>query len=106
MTEQPKRKYLLSDKPQRGLLRILRIQTDKTLLLPSEDIQNDIIQARFKLDLEMFPCQELQKEYTEIGLELFSIEPYLVVDDPKADLVELCKAERAKLQSEGVPLYT
>jgi hypothetical protein len=54
---------------------VIDLQNDKTLLVASEDIEKDIIDIRFKLDLEMYPCEELQKAYTATGLELFSIEP-------------------------------
>lgn len=100
----PTRKYILSETPQRGLIRIVDIQNDKTLLVPSEDIAKDIVHIRFKLDLEQYPCKELQAAYTAIGLELFSIEPY-VIASPNDDLSALLKQEQAKLVARGVTLY-
>jgi len=83
---------------------VVNLQTDKTLLLKSEDIAKDIIDIRFKLDLECFPCAELQDAYTAIGLELFSIEPYRIAD-VQDDLVKLLAAEEDKLSQNGVTLY-
>lgn len=97
-------KYLLSEKSKRGLIRIINIQNDRTLLVESEDITQDIIHVRFLLDLESYPLPSLQEDYTRIGLELFSVEPYLVVEDDD-DLSELRKEEEDKLKKEGVRLY-
>ncbi|MFA6891227.1 MAG: hypothetical protein WCQ66_03980 [Sphaerochaetaceae bacterium] len=104
MQSQPTKKYILSDMPQRGLVRVIDLQNDKTLLVASEDIEKDIIDIRFKLDLEMYPCEELQKAYTATGLELFSIEPYLIATSAE-DLASLLKAETEKLSRKGVRLY-
>ena len=97
--------YLLSNVPKRGLIRIVEIQNDMTLLIPSEDIQKDIVKIRFQLDMECFSNQALQADYTRIGLELFSIEPYLLVEEKDADLASLCKQEMEKLAQKGIKLY-
>lgn len=104
MEEKPKRKYLIGDAPQRGLLEIVNLQTDQVLLIASEDIQKDIIHTRFLLDLEMYPNKELQQQYTSTGLELFSIEPYLVAKEGD-DLAALLARETQKLADQGVRLY-
>lgn len=100
----PTKKYILSETPQRGLIRIVDIQNDKTLLVPSLDIAKDIVHIRFELDLEQYPCKELQEAYTAIGLELFSIEPY-VIASPNDDLSALLAQEQARLVARGVTLY-
>ncbi len=105
MQETRSRKYLLTDIPKRGLIRIIEIQNDKTLLVPSEDIQKDIVHIRFLLDMEQFPNRTLQEDYTRIGLELFSIEPYLVVEEKDTDLASLAEREMDRLARGGVTLY-
>lgn len=37
----------------------------------AEDAKKAIIDMRFKLDMGVFPDVELQREYTETGLEVF-----------------------------------
>ncbi len=98
-------KYLLTDTPKRGLIRIVEIQNDRTLLVPSEDIQRDMVHIRFQLDMEQFPNKTLQEDYTRIGLELFSIEPYLVVEEKDTDLTALAETEMDKLAKGGLTLY-
>lgn len=105
MQETRSHKYLLTDMPKRGLIRIVEIQDDKTLLVPSEDIQKDMFHIRFQLDMEQFPNEPLQEDYTRIGLELFSIEPYLVVEEKDTDLTALAEKEMDKLALGGVKLY-
>lgn len=105
MESVPKRKYILADKPERGLVRIVQIESGKTLLVPSEDIQKDIVHIRFLLDLESYPLASLQKDYTETGLELFSIEPYLIAGKDE-DLSALLARENGKLEAAGTSLYS
>lgn len=105
MQETRSHKYLLTDIPKRGLIRIVEIQDDKTLLVPSEDIQKDMVHIRFQLDMEQFPNEPLQEDYTRIGLELFSIEPYLVVEEKDTDLTALAEKEMDKLALGGIKLY-
>lgn len=57
-----------------GIIKITNLKTDKIYLLASSDIENDIISIRFDLDLSRFKCKELQDDYENIGLELFTIE--------------------------------
>ena len=47
----------------------------------------------------------MQEDYTRIGLELFSIEPYLVVEEKDTDLTALAEKEMDKLALGGVKLY-
>ena len=98
------RKYILSDKPQQGLIRIINIQSDKTLLVPSKDIAKDISAIRFALDLGQYPCASLQEEYETIGLELFSIEPYCLVEKDQ-NLLDLLDREKCSLARKGISFY-
>lgn len=64
-----------------------------------------MVHIRFQLDMEQFPNEPLQEDYTRIGLELFSIEPYLVVEEKDTDLTALAEKEMDKLALGGVKLY-
>lgn len=102
--QEPKRKYILSDKKERGIIRIVDIQNDKTLLVKSEDIAKDIVDIRFRLDLESYPVKELQESYTAIGLELFSIEPMAIAKDGES-LDDLLASSKKNLKDSGISFY-
>ncbi len=97
--------YILSSTPKRGLIRIVHLLNGKTFLTTSEDIAKEMVRIRFQLDMEEYPHLQLQQEYTQTGLELFSIEPYLVVENAHEDLEALRQREENKLRKEGVLLY-
>lgn len=65
--------FLRSDKI-RGVIIIRNLKTDEIFLLKTEDAVKSFKDERFKLDLEMHPVAGLQKAYTDLGLELFTIE--------------------------------
>ncbi|AEV28198.1 hypothetical protein SpiGrapes_0340 [Sphaerochaeta pleomorpha str. Grapes] len=95
---------LLSSKPVSGIIRIYNIHSDKSLLLESLDISDDIQAIRFKLDLGVYPNQELQGEYEDIGLELFSLEPWKIKEG-NYPLHLLFLESLKELQDKGIVLY-
>ena len=58
----------------RGLISIRNLLSGKVYLTATEDAVNDITKERFSLDLGSHRSAELQKDYSETGLELFSID--------------------------------
>ena len=77
----------------RGIIAIKNLKTGRTLLEKTEDAVASFKSERFNLDLSMHPNKELQKEYTALGLELFTIELEKEADeDDNLDaLLEECK---------------
>ncbi len=92
-------------KSTRGLLKIQNLQSDRILLVPSEQFVHDIQTIRFQLDLGTFDNLVLQKEYETVGLELFVIEPYKEIEDQCIDLQELCKHETSLLTTKNKKVY-
>lgn len=54
-----------------GVVEIRNLKTDRIWLFWADDYTADCASQRFKLDLGMHECASLQKDYTEIGLEVF-----------------------------------
>ena len=96
--------HLFSSHSMRGILRIYNLQTDKTLLLKSENLTEDIQKIRFSLDLGTFPNKELQDEYEKQGLEIFTIEA-LIFAEKKENLDRLLQQGTEKLQELEIPFY-
>ncbi len=92
-------------KSTRGLLKIQNLQSERILLVPSEQFVHDIQAIRFQLDLGTFDHPVLQKEYETLGLELFVIEPYKETEDQCMDLAKLCKHETSLLANKHKKLY-
>ncbi|MBQ0071099.1 MAG: hypothetical protein KBS81_04480, partial [Spirochaetales bacterium] len=67
------KEFLRSDKI-RGIVIIRNLKTDEVFLMKTEDAVKSYKDERFKLDLMMHPNKSLQKAYTDLGLELFTIE--------------------------------
>ncbi|WP_320129298.1 hypothetical protein [uncultured Sphaerochaeta sp.] len=88
----------------KGILRIYNIQTDKSLLLKSNDIVKDIQSIRFKLDLGIFEQKTLQDEYESIGLELFCLEPFKIQEKDEA-LDLLLEASIKELSDKRITFY-
>ena len=97
--------HLFSSHTMRGIIQIHNLQTEKTLLLKSENLTEDIQKIRFDLDLGNFPCKELQTEYEEQGLEIYAIEALLIAEK-KESLDILLKQGKKKLKELDVPFYT
>lgn len=57
-----------------GVVEIRNLKTDRIWLFWADDYTTDCASQRFKLDLGMHECASLQKDYTEIGLEVFRFE--------------------------------
>lgn len=99
-----KKTHLFSSHILKGIIRIYNLHTEKTLLLKSENITEDIQKIRFDLDLGNFTNKDLQAEYEEQGLEIYTIEPLLIADD-KEDLDKLLLQGTEKLKNENTPFY-
>ena len=97
-------KYLFTNNTLRGIIKISNLQTDRTLLLISENLTKDIQKIRFDLDLGVFPDKTLQDEYEAVGLELYTIEPLLFAENSE-DLSELLKLSKEKLLVKGISFY-
>ena len=54
-----------------GVVEIRNLKTDRIWLFWADEYTTDCASQRFKLDLGMHECASLQKDYTEIGLEVF-----------------------------------
>ena len=54
-----------------GVVEIRNLKTYRIWLFWADDYTTDCASQRFKLDLGMHECASLQKDYTEIGLEVF-----------------------------------
>jgi hypothetical protein len=94
----------LADGPKRGILRIYNQQTDRSLLVESNDVVKDMGRIRFSLDMGLYTNACLQEEYARIGLELFAIEPVALAED-KEDLAKLLVLQKARFKAEGIALY-
>ena len=90
--------------PVRGIIAIRNLKTNQTYLKETEDAVASFKDERFALDLSMHPSPELQKDYTETGLELFTIELDTEAS-PTDNLLELLEKRKAELISSGITLY-
>lgn len=59
---------------RRGIYIIRNLRSDRVYLGKSENLLKSMSDERFRLDLGMHPCTSLQRDYSETGLELFTIE--------------------------------
>lgn len=89
----------------RGIIRIYNIQTERTLLLKSENFVEDINDIRLSLDLHMFSNRALQDEYAVQGCKAFRIESLLIAEK-KENLNRLLQQGEEKLLELGVPFYS
>lgn len=88
----------------RGIIAIRNLKTGSTLFLKSEDAVKSFKEERFRLDLGMHSSEELQSEYSSLGLELFTIElEEEATEDEDLDvLLDECKE---KAEKKGIRLY-
>lgn len=104
MLKNPNLSHYLNEGPTKGILRIYNLQSDKSLFVKSENIIEDSKNIRFQLDLGLYQNSELQNEYTQIGLELFSIEPVAFLNEEES-LDELLKKVVVEFKSKNIELY-
>ncbi len=97
------KEFLTNDKIKAVCI-IRNLKNEKVYLYKTDDAVASYSSERFKLDLGMHPCTSLQKEYTSLGLELFTIEIDKTAD--KDDNLEALLEERKSFHREkGVKLY-
>lgn len=102
----PKLAPFLNKDATKGIIRIYNMQSDKSLLLKSKDLIKDIKNIRFKLDLNMYSNNELQKEYAKIGLEVFAIDPFKILEDEsKQSLDELYEESKNELEKKNITFF-
>lgn len=102
----PKLKCYIKKEASEGIIRIYNLQDDKTLLVKSNDILKDIKTIRFQLDMGLYSNKELQKSYSEIGLEVFALEPMALLDeDESTSLDSLFEKCRVSLEKKGILFY-
>ena len=88
----------------RGILRVRNLLTGRCYLTKSEDFVKSLKDIRFSLDLGFFENDELQKDYEETGLELFSIESVFVAENGE-DLDPLLEKYTSEYREKNIPLY-
>lgn len=72
-----------------GIVCLRNLKTDKVYLFYANDIQKENADMRFKLDLGLHPCRELQDDYAETGLEVFRFDTIELTDDrSKLDIIK------------------
>lgn len=64
-----------------GIIAIINLKTDKKYIFFAENIEQEIINQRFNLDLGMHKNKNLQKEYSKIGLEIFTFKTLEITKD-------------------------
>ncbi len=101
-------------RPDMGILQIRNLQNDRCYLVAAPDLKAAANSHRFRLDLGMHECAELQQEYATTGLELFTLDPldilpYDEAEPSKTDyapeLEALLKLWEDKLTASDVKLY-
>lgn len=101
----PKLAPFLNNMPTMGIIRIYNLQNDETLLLKSTNIIKDIKDTRFKLDLGMYCNKNLQKSYSNIGLELFALEPMRILESKTKSLEDLYEECYTELKEKNVTFF-
>jgi hypothetical protein len=96
--------HYLNTEPTKGIIRIYNLESDKSLLIKSNNIIEDSKNIRFQLDLGFYNNINLQQEYAKIGLELFAIEPILFVEDGES-LDDLYDKAKKILDEKNVTYY-
>lgn len=86
-----------------GIYRIFNLKTDETFLGKCQNTDSVCASERFKLDLGLHPCQSLQKDYSETGLELFTIE--VMKECAHEDLDTEYESMRKGMLTSGVSFY-
>lgn len=89
----------------RGVIIIRNLKSGKAYLKTTEDAVKSFSDERFHLDLSMHECEELQEEYTSLGLELFTIELDTEAG-PDDDLQSLLEKRENEYRNNGVTLYS
>ena len=89
----------------RGILIIKNLKTGRSFLKKTEDAVKSFKDERFHLDLSMHESEELQSEYSSLGLELFTIELDTEAG-PYDNLDALLEKRQQELLDNGVSLYS
>ncbi|MCF0237166.1 MAG: hypothetical protein HUK24_01095 [Sphaerochaetaceae bacterium] len=83
-----------------GIVALVNLKTDKTFFFFSKNINNDIVNMRFSLDLGLHKCINLQKDYSQIGLEVFRFDTVEITEDEQR-----LNFWKEKAKEEGKELY-
>lgn len=86
------------------LFQIRNLQDDSSYFGISDDTEGFAAAERFKLDLGMHQCAQLQEAYSKIGLELFVIEELKESDD-KEELARLREELASTLTAKGITVF-
>ena len=101
----PKTGIFSRPEPVRGIIAVRNLKTGNIFLKKTEDAVKSFRDERFRLDLSMHESEELQREYSSLGLELFTID--LDAEADENDDLDLLLEERKKhYKAEGVTLYS
>ena len=101
----PKTGIFSRPEPVRGIIAVRNLKTGNIFLKKTEDAVKSFRDERFRLDLSMHESEELQREYSSLGLELFTID--LDAEADENDDLDLLLEERKKhYKAEGVRLYS
>lgn len=97
------KEFLREDKI-RAIVSIRNLKTDEMYLYKTEDVVASYSKERFKLDLGMHTQKNLQKAYSDLGLELFIFEIDKEAKDQE-DLDSLLKERIEYWKEKGRSLY-
>ena len=64
-----------------GVVCLRNLKTDRVYLFLADDIEKENAKVRFQLDLGMHPCDDLQEDYTNTGLEVFRFDTVEFTED-------------------------
>ncbi len=89
----------------KGIIAIRNLRTGSVYLKETEDAVRSFRDERFRLDLSMHECAELQAEYSSLGLELFTIDLDAEAGDGE-DLGDLLERRKEHYRESGVRIYS
>ena len=83
-----------------SIVSLTNLLTGEKYYFKSINPEKDVVSVRFKLDLNMFPCKNLQEDYKKTGLEAFQFDAVETVEITDLDsklAYYLNKANQTKL---------
>lgn len=104
MLKSPNLQHYYNSEPTAGIIRIYNLQSEKSLLIKSSNIIEDTKNIRFQLDLGFYTNKNLQKEYSDLGLEIFAIDPFVYKKETE-NLDDLLINAKKTLVNKQIELY-